>query len=65
MDYHNFPSKLSSLLVPQNFVEETLCASEISWHREMLEMREGLSQFSVETVLSHSYEKVREETLWF
>ena len=65
MDYHNFPSKRSSVIVPQNFVQETLCASEISWDREMLEIREGISQFSVETVLSHGYEIVREETLSF
>ena len=43
MDFHNFLSKLSALIVPQNFVEETLCASEFSWELEMLKMREGIS----------------------
>ena len=65
VDYHNFPSKLCSFIVPQKFVKETLCASETSWEREMLEIREGISQFSVKIVLSHSYENFRGETIWF
>ena len=48
VDYHIFPSKFSSLTVPKKVLEETLCAAEISWDREILQRREGISQISVE-----------------
>ena len=64
--HHDFPSKLCCLTVPKNFVVET-CVSENFWYRKMLRIREreGASRLSIETLLSHSTEKLRRGNLCF
>ena len=64
--HHDFPSKLCCLTVPKIFVGET-CVSESFWYRKMLRIREreGASRLSIETLLSHSTEKLRRGNLCF
>ena len=64
--HHDFPSKLCCLTVPKNFAGET-CVSENFWYRKMLRIREreGASRLSIETLLSHSTEKLRRGNLCF
>ena len=54
------------LTVPKNFVVEPFCVSENFWYRKILWIRrgrEGVSQFSIENLLSHSTGKLRKRTL--
>ena len=37
--YHDFPSKLFCLTVPNHFVEEPFCVSENFWYRKILWLR--------------------------
>ena len=64
--HHDFPSKICCLTVPKNFAGET-CVSENFWYRKMLRIREreGPSRLSIETLLSHSTEKLRRGNLCF
>ena len=61
--YHDFPLKIFCLTVPKNFVGETLLCfkkflvSKIFMDKRGGGRRKGLSQFSVENILSHSDEK--------
>ena len=63
---HIFPSKICCLTVPGNFVGEPFCVSENFWYRKILWIgrgRGGVSQFSLENLLSHSTGKLRRRTL--
>ena len=53
------------LAEPKKFVGETFCVSENFWYRKILWIRrgEGVSQFSIENLLSHSTGKLRRRTL--
>ena len=61
--YLDFLSKLFCLKAPKQCVEEPFCVSENLCYRKMLEIREGVSQFSVEFVLSHSTKILRKGSL--
>ena len=41
--HHDFPSKISRLTIPKNFVGET-CVSERFWYRKILWMRRGVRE---------------------
>ena len=66
--HHDFLSKFCCLTVQKTktFVGET-CVSESFWYRKMLRIREreGASRLSIETLLSHSTEKLRRGNLCF
>ena len=63
--YHDFPSKLFCLTVPNNFVGEPFSVSENFWYRKILCFRGLYYDFriSVEIFLSHNAENVRRWTL--
>ena len=62
--FHDFPSKLFCLTVPNHFVEEPFCVSKGFGYRKLLGIREEwVSRLSVKIVLSHSTESVRRWTL--
>ena len=63
--YHDFLSKFF-VSVAKIFLGEPFCVSKIFWYRKILWIRrgrEGVSQFSIENLLSHSTEKHRRRTL--
>ena len=66
-EYHDFPSKICSLTVPKNFVEDPLCFRKKLVSQIFMKSggrgREGVSRFSVETLLSHITENIRRGSL--
>ena len=61
--YHDFPSKLFCLTVPNHFVEEPFCVSKNFGYQKNCMPKRGISQFSIENLLSRSTEKYRRGTL--
>ena len=50
MDYYVFPSRTFCLTGPKNFAEESFCVYGVFWYREMFQIKEGVSQCSVQFV---------------
>ena len=61
--YHEFPSKLFCLIVPNHFVEKPFCVSENFEIPQNYMPKKGISRLSVESLLSHSAEKIRRGTV--
>ena len=56
---------LSHRTETKSFVQEPFCFPEIFWYRKNLWIRGGISQFSVEVLMSHSAENFRKGILLF
>ena len=61
---HDFLMKHFRLTVPKNFVEEPVCVSEKFGYLRTMHKR-GISQMSIEKMLSHSTEKLHQGKLLF
>ena len=64
-EYHDFPSKIFCLTVPEKFVGDpsVLCFRKLPVTKSFWIRRGGVARFSVEFFLCHSAEKFRRGTV--
>ena len=62
MEFRESPSKFCCPTGAKNFADKAFCVSKKICYRQLLDVREGVSPFSLTIVSTHSTEKIRKRT---